>query len=477
MDWDASGTLIATGGRDKVIKVWDSKSENRRPAYFIQTIASVSRVMWRPGYSSQIAATSLSSDFRIHIWDYTKPFIPQLSLEVHENTPTSILWNGSDYLWSCSKDETFVQNFMDEAYSFNNLFSCHSSSWNPFGELAFTTMTKANSPLESRSSSFPLQRSIIKSNSPRESTSNRTNRQHTGVVSYGGFDYTTFAYLAHYAVLDPSLIFETCQVNAQLALDMNKTEIAQTWYLIQHLYGPNNIIEPRNLSRLYRIYSLEDQASYSQKRVFSFFKDVFSANLKTEDQALPYGGVLDSTLTRDLQEDSSSDDTGEETDDSPTRKHLRKSSLSQALLSNTSPFMETKASPMEIDDSSFLDAIEKPWNPFHLIMDLMDYYSELGDVQMNVFIIHTLKNVIVFPEERVELYTRSYIDLLYRLELWPEATNIINSSALESIRAINGESTALHRSCHTCSTDISLTSRTSLRCESCKNPISQCSFW
>ena len=88
VDWHPSGRLVASGGRDKTIKVWDLSSDNRRPIYTIRTMASVSRIQWRPGFESEIASCALLTDSRVHIWDIRRPHLAKYTFDVHDTTPT-----------------------------------------------------------------------------------------------------------------------------------------------------------------------------------------------------------------------------------------------------------------------------------------------------------------------------------------------------------------------------------------------------
>jgi WD repeat-containing protein 24 len=93
IDWNADTGLIASGGRDKSIKVWDPKSPSRKPKHVVHTITSISRVKWRPNYVNEIASSSLSLDSRIHIWDVTHPHIPKYALgDADGSDMTGILW-------------------------------------------------------------------------------------------------------------------------------------------------------------------------------------------------------------------------------------------------------------------------------------------------------------------------------------------------------------------------------------------------
>lgn len=63
-------------------------SDSRRPLYTIRTVASVSRIQWRPGYDDEIASCALLTDSRIHVWDIRRPHIAKYVFDEHDTTPT-----------------------------------------------------------------------------------------------------------------------------------------------------------------------------------------------------------------------------------------------------------------------------------------------------------------------------------------------------------------------------------------------------
>lgn len=418
--WNSSGSLIGTGGRDKVIKVWDVKSELRKPVYTIQTIASVSCLRWRPGYDSQIAACSLSHDFRIHIWDYTKPYVPAISLDNHDNVATGIVWRGSDTLLSCSKDETYVINSVSEGYSPSSLLNSNSSAWNVYGDVIFTSLK-------------PKPKGLRLS---QDKGSYVKHTQIAGAFPCDSLDFSSFSFLAHYYKCDPDDIAGTCDVNADLASTVGLGSIAQTWKLIKLLFG-SLYLPSRNLSALLKQYHL-DTSNFTQKRIFSFFKDIFSAGIKAEEQVLPFPSIADSAGTQggtpDLlsNESSSSDSEASSIDERQSTAHyLAKQSV--ASLPVSSFFKDANG----LKKSVARDCWETAWNPQKVVLDLLDYYSELGNPQMTTFIALLLGSKVQIDQNLAELYTRSYLELLHRFELWPEGTRLINMSKIESVSQLN----------------------------------------
>lgn len=63
-------------------------SDSRKPQYTIRTMASVSRIQWRPGYDNEIASCALLSDNGLHIWDVRRPNIAKYTFDEHSTTPT-----------------------------------------------------------------------------------------------------------------------------------------------------------------------------------------------------------------------------------------------------------------------------------------------------------------------------------------------------------------------------------------------------
>lgn len=139
LDWHEDGRHLVTGGRDKIIKVWDMGSEMRKPVSFLHTMAPVARVAWRPATTvsnSEIASCSFSMDNTISIWNLRRPYIASRVFESHSAVATGILWKDHETLWSCSKDQTFRQHLDDEAPSPINCVSHYAFGWNNNGDIA-----------------------------------------------------------------------------------------------------------------------------------------------------------------------------------------------------------------------------------------------------------------------------------------------------------------------------------------------------
>ncbi|RKP05167.1 WD40-repeat-containing domain protein, partial [Thamnocephalis sphaerospora] len=151
VDWRADGRTLATGGRDKFIRVWDMRSDGRRPLHAIQTMTSVARVQWRPGRDHELASCALLSDYRIHVWDMRRPYLSKYIIDEHDNVTTVLvrhlnigfLWREHGSIWSCSKDKYFMRHNVATYLRPVDLLSVTAHSWNAYNDLAFAAEEKS----------------------------------------------------------------------------------------------------------------------------------------------------------------------------------------------------------------------------------------------------------------------------------------------------------------------------------------------
>lgn len=116
LDWHPSEPRwLATGGRDKTIKIWDHTQGTLKKS--VSTIASVARIRWRPERTYHIASCALLIDFSVNIWDIRRPYIPFASFEEHKNVATGIAWRRDDghTFYSSGKDNYLYQHVFKDA--------------------------------------------------------------------------------------------------------------------------------------------------------------------------------------------------------------------------------------------------------------------------------------------------------------------------------------------------------------------------
>lgn len=144
LDYHPTQQWLATGSRDKLIKVWNMSSAKPTLEYTIHTIAVVGRVSWRPERKFHIASCSLVVDYSIYIWDVRRPFIPYASFNEHTNVTTDICFKGvPDVLLSTSKDSTIYKHATKDAQHPAAAANPQSGSINYKGDLLFVSKTKA----------------------------------------------------------------------------------------------------------------------------------------------------------------------------------------------------------------------------------------------------------------------------------------------------------------------------------------------
>lgn len=130
IDWHPDGRYLASGSTEKLIKIWDFGSEDRRmkPINQIRAPQAVTHIQWRPNSPSigggspdqgiattQICTAYDAKDPRIHVWDLQRPNVPVLELEKYETPPSALQWHSRDLLWSAGQSGTFTQNDIKSA--------------------------------------------------------------------------------------------------------------------------------------------------------------------------------------------------------------------------------------------------------------------------------------------------------------------------------------------------------------------------
>ena len=119
-DWHPElRNVLATAGRDKTIKVWDTVSRKGDKMHGLEhtvnTIAPVDKVKWRPMRHDYLGSSALCIDFAVNVWDVKRPFVPFAAFNQHKDVTTDIAWGSDPHtLISTSKDGTLYQHVFRE---------------------------------------------------------------------------------------------------------------------------------------------------------------------------------------------------------------------------------------------------------------------------------------------------------------------------------------------------------------------------
>ncbi|KAL2803203.1 WD repeat protein [Aspergillus granulosus] len=151
VDWHPDGRHLVSGGSDRQVKVWDSKSaadRRQKPTFVFRTPQAVLNVRWRPPswtselegtgdwQSFQVVTSYDKEDPRIHLWDLRRPFIPFREFDRYDTPAADLLWHSKDLLWTVGDGGAFTQTDIRYAPQVVNQRPTCSVAWSPSGEVA-----------------------------------------------------------------------------------------------------------------------------------------------------------------------------------------------------------------------------------------------------------------------------------------------------------------------------------------------------
>ncbi|CAO3626457.1 unnamed protein product [Cunninghamella blakesleeana] len=450
VDWHPTGRTLASGGRDKTIKVWDMSADNRRPLYTIRTMVSVVRVQWRPGYDDEVTSCSLMNDQRIHVWDIRRPSIPKYTFDEHETPPTGFIWYGSDTLFSAGKDKCIVRQEVQASYQINQLLPRNAVNWNIQGDISFVVDKSVNDDFVDRKttkSSITVTKKSKRSAAKLFSVEEPVQYiplQSSGIVHLPLFDYETFSIFAENYEISSENAIESCEKNSQLAWKMGNYRTSQTWKIVA-------LLVQQEIEKKKEMDINDDQVNQLQELMS---KSALDDDINDDDEEDDDEEEEDDD---DDDEDDDDDDDEDDEDDDDDDEKCTQTSNSSCQESTAGELWPT-------------------WKHDNIIMDLFDYYTEQGDVQMCVTLYLVLEKYIHMDEYRLQDWFNSYIDLLHRFKLWTAATSIIKSSNIPSIQERNQMATTINIACNNCFKLVSGTVNGAWACDKCHRLLNSCSI-
>ncbi|XP_040581283.1 GATOR2 complex protein WDR24 [Lepeophtheirus salmonis] len=263
-DWHPEiRNTLATAGRDKSIKIWDTGPAKATCDYFIGTIGPVGKVKWRPKSKNQLASSALSPiDFTINVWDVRRPYLPYATFDYHKDTTTSIIWKNTDpnFILSSSKDGFLCLHNFNTANKPAERANPVGICINTYGDITHAFPHKKKQSKLSLTSVFPStsQTSIGVNGSKMGGLFKKSSQ------SLGGDDFVApesklrtyqnkvsnespleitgmnyFLTSAEKYLLSGDSLDKLCDHNSSVAQSLNRFHVAQTWLSLKILFKCN----------------------------------------------------------------------------------------------------------------------------------------------------------------------------------------------------------------------------------------------
>lgn len=245
LDWHPSlESMIATGGRDRMIRIWNLQEFSNRPVSTVQTIASVASVLWRPQYRNQLISCANMVDAAAHLWSLNNRYVPLLTFKGHDEVITGMLWNqdSPDRLITCSKDgNILIQSLSDAIYPKADLQTT-ALAWNVHNDLACIS-DKIDRKQHEQYCKIVQENNGVEPVPPFQYTESKI-RGDIQVfedvktdVAPAGLDSAAITTFAEQYQLFHGTIKEKCEKNARVAASIGKLHIEKVWKFLLAAYA------------------------------------------------------------------------------------------------------------------------------------------------------------------------------------------------------------------------------------------------
>ncbi|PWA21953.1 hypothetical protein CCH79_00015623 [Gambusia affinis] len=526
-DWhpDDRGWL-ATGGRDKMVKVWDMTTNRAKEIYCVQTIASVARVKWRPEKKFHLATCSMMVDHNIYVWDIRRPFIPFATFEEHKDVTTGIVWrhqHDPHYLLSGSKDSTLYQHMFKDATRPVDKANPEGLCFGLMGDLAFAVNENLVSsdggrkPFPGGDRRYPF--FSFKKPNPTEQFAHVSSALSVFETDLDSSRMDWFVQTAQLYLLSGKPFTELCDHNAAVARELKRPQVSTTWTMLRIMFsdpapGPNHSLSKLGGLPLMNSFSMKEMGPESrlerckgdsrQDNIHlepgnSHISNNNEENEETEGSDGPteymFGDAeLDDDDLYPLEHDNQT--VPEEPvytlppeafqlrheiiDNLSAPEHLQQDKADSPHASGN----EAEVACLTPIESFSLISISQPLYSPHLhasffcpiVREMLSHYAERGDVQMAVSVLIVLGERIrkEIDDLTQEHWYMSYIDLLQRFELWNVSNEVIKLSTCSAITCLNQTSTTLHINCSNCKRPMSNKGWICDRCRQCASACAVC---
>eukprot|EP00835_Amoeboradix_gromovi_P002486 NODE_142_length_17801_cov_0.377020.p4 type:complete len:578 gc:universal NODE_142_length_17801_cov_0.377020:557-2290(+) len=128
--------LLASGARDKTIKIWDIHNDVIKPLSTIYLDNIPGKVSWKEN-SRILATVSLQNQGDLLVWDTSIPHVPIYTITPHSDTIVDFVWaKENDMIFSVAKDCEFRQTLYTSGQNPRKYFPKATTAWSNYQEIA-----------------------------------------------------------------------------------------------------------------------------------------------------------------------------------------------------------------------------------------------------------------------------------------------------------------------------------------------------
>uniref|UniRef100_H2ZMN8 GATOR2 complex protein WDR24 n=1 Tax=Ciona savignyi TaxID=51511 RepID=H2ZMN8_CIOSA len=503
---------IATGGRDNMVKIWDVGSSNKQVCN-IPTTTSVSAVRWRPTHRDQLATVSMMLDFSANVWDLRRRFVPFAYFEEHSDVTTGIVWkpNDPEVLFSCSKDGTLVMHAMREAIQPWLNTKTRGLDMGAGGRISLagehrSIHTRAQSPT---GSGLPVKLPGIFSWKPGNFSMDSDWPGPAPASPTAKFSNSQFVYAAKNYILngpEKELSFkQLCEHNASVMERIGDHNVAKVWLIIAEFYSNKILLKQKATHTslpLQRTYSdaapdRSNRAESENKRTATKSRtedvhgsqNLFNGDPDSEVQSDEGRLIVEDYLT-DIARGRHSEPDFYISDEDPNlwgygttsdaefmseqewsligRVPIEAFEKKESSSPQSPSFTDPDSDPFIIGKKLVVKSSEWPL-AFDDIRDdltmkelrfgcfsfcICRYFHSHGDIQTAVCLLVAMSSYpthinLPLDDAETEHWFSSYLDLLFKNQLFVQHAEVVKLSRLPNIRMLSASST-IHTNCKAC---------------------------
>ncbi|XP_005107402.1 GATOR complex protein WDR24 [Aplysia californica] len=522
---------LATGGRDKMVKVWEMQRGSDRASmppclHTITNIAPVARVKWRPHRKHHISSCSQLMDHSVNVWDVGRPYIPFAAFDGHLDVATSITWRDDCHAFlSCGQDGYIIQHIFSEAKRPADDVNLAGVDLSINGDIGYAFSDKRDHTTGSlgRNKRVPRSRQFTLASSSLCFFQNCQQMEEEGEMMILGLYEIALEYK-----LEGGSIVDICWHNGDVAERYKKPQVAQSWRMLAVMYSPCLVQQctshtSRTSSSLGKLNPAPPK-EHQDKATKPALKRSREKEKKKSSQVLSQSEATSGSNddSSDVEAESSEVDKsapelhvgtnflfgdGELSDAYGTAGEMNADNYDWKLQTQMLPYEAfqprhelnpmTDTHPIMMEESEMImpamdslnitpEALSEPMLTIKsshdmeaidfssTVADVIKSFAEQGDVQTAVSMLIVLGDHLTLhiDEAYQESWFFAYIDLLGRYELWTVSNTVIKHSKLLGVCTLNQKSTVIHTLCAKCSRSCE---RAPWLCDKCKRITGLCS--